>query len=71
MQITTITLFLLAAMRAVSTPIERERAGLDARAEADTLIKYTEGKCTRAKNECRYTGQNGKVNYVKCPSYLR
>lgn len=41
MQITTVALFLFAAMGAVATPIESVSNGLDARAEAGILAKYT------------------------------
>ncbi|KAE8365135.1 antifungal protein precursor [Aspergillus caelatus] len=68
MHLTTVVLFLFAAMGAVATPIESEAFGLDARAEASTLIKYP-GQCTKAKNECKYKSQNKKNTFVKCPSF--
>ncbi|KOC12588.1 hypothetical protein AFLA70_818g000280 [Aspergillus flavus AF70] len=68
MQITTVVLFLFAAMGAVATPIESESFGLDTRAEASTLIKYP-GKCSKAKNECKFKGQTKKDTFVKCPSF--
>ncbi|KAJ6128123.1 hypothetical protein N7471_009340 [Penicillium samsonianum] len=68
MQITTVALFLFAAMGAVATPIESVSNGLDARAEAGILAKYT-GKCTKSKNECKYKNDAGKDTFIKCPKF--
>ncbi|OQE36888.1 hypothetical protein PENCOP_c011G02314 [Penicillium coprophilum] len=69
MQITKVALFLFAAMGAMATPIESVENGLDARAEAGVLAKYT-GTCNRAKNECKYKNDRGKTTFIKCPSKI-
>ncbi|KAJ5371913.1 hypothetical protein N7517_003919 [Penicillium concentricum] len=69
MQLTTVALFLFAAMGAVASPIESVENGLDARAEAAAQAKYT-GTCTRSKNECRYKNDRGKTTFIKCPTKI-
>ncbi|KAH7321797.1 antifungal protein [Rhexocercosporidium sp. MPI-PUGE-AT-0058] len=64
MQISKVTLFFIAAMGAVASPIEPSSDGIDARAE---LITYT-GTCTRSDNTCKYKGQSGANTFIKCPT---
>ncbi|KAK8104621.1 uncharacterized protein PG998_011654 [Apiospora kogelbergensis] len=66
MQFSTVTLFLVAAMGAIATPVN-SADGVEARAEQGTLLEYT-GTCTKAKNECKFKGQTGATTFVKCPT---
>ncbi|KAM3425928.1 hypothetical protein NHJ13734_009799 [Beauveria thailandica] len=66
MQIISIALFLLAATGAVTATTPEQ---FEARDGVSAMIKY-HGICTKAKNECKFKGQNGKDTFVKCPSFV-
>ncbi|KAJ5153893.1 uncharacterized protein N7500_009332 [Penicillium coprophilum] len=69
MQITKVALFFFAAMGAVATPIEPVENGLDARAEAGVLVKYTgcpskiaNKRCTKDGAKCTVDTYNNSVD---------
>ncbi|EJP62050.1 hypothetical protein MY5147_009956 [Beauveria neobassiana] len=65
MQIISIALSLLAATGAVAAATPEQ---FEARDGAGAMIKY-HGICTKAKNECKFKGQNGRDTFVKCPNF--
>ncbi|RGP60307.1 antifungal [Fusarium longipes] len=68
MHLSTITLFFVAAMSAVATPVDSSAQNLDARANLGRRRDFP-GTCTKSDNRCKYKNSNDKYVTIACPKF--